>query len=526
MHTDASQLYSICKSALEKNDVKTAIKACKGLNSQFPDLFEGWWLAGKIHLRLKNPQAGLISSARALEIKPNQPTILLQRLDFLSMLNRDNEISEILSILAVHDSGDATLHENIAMILSAQEMHKEAIKHYLLAIKQKPRDSQLHYNLSAAYRFLGKLDKCEEHLDTCLSINYLDADAQSMRSSLRSQSPTDNHIEELIKAYKDSNISRTAKAGICYALSKELDDLDDIELSFKYLKEGSDIRRSSMMYDINTDEEIMSSIKTTFNSLPNPISVSKRSEINPIFIVGLPRSGTTLLERIMDSHSSIKSRGELDTFGTQMATQISSEHGQKGLSAKQMVSLSTTINLNILKENYLVKSAPKNFDGQYFIDKFPLNFLYIGLIHRALPNAKIINLSRHPMASCLAMYQQQFRDIYPFSYNLEDLGRYYSAYYRLINHWKSILPGTIHTVSYENLVQDTEAETRRVLEFCGLSWEPQCLKFYENKAPSTTASATQIRQPIYSRSLSRWRKYTDHLEELTQTLTQAGINVN
>mgnify|MGYP001185219723 FL=1 len=191
-----------------------------------------------------------------------------------------------------------------------------------------------------------------------------------------------------------------------------------------------------------------------------------------------------------------------------------------------MVSLSTTINLNILKENYLVKSAPKNFDGQYFIDKFPLNFLYIGLIHRALPNAKIINLSRHPMASCLAMYQQQFRDIYPFSYNLEDLGRYYSAYYRLINHWKSILPGTIHTVSYENLVQDTEAQTRRVLEFCGLSWEPQCLKFYENKAPSTTASATQIRQPIYSRSLSRWRKYTDHLEELTQTLTQAGINVN
>jgi hypothetical protein len=123
------------------------------------------------------------------------------------------------------------------------------------------------------------------------------------------------------------------------------------------------------------------------------------------------------------------------------------------------------------------------------------------------------------------MYQQQFRDIYPFSYDLEDLGRYYLAYYRLMGHWQSTIPKIIHSVSYENLVEDTENETKRVLEFCGLDWEPECLRFYENKTPSTTASATQIRQPIYSRSLNRWRKYNDYLGVLSKTLTEAGIDV-
>ena len=525
MHTNASQLYSLCKSALEKNEIKKAIDACRLLNSQFPNFFDGWWLAGKIHLRLKKPQAGLISSSRALKIKPNDPMILMQRIDFLSMLSKHDEILEILSVLALHDSGDAALHENIAMILSAQEMHNEAIKHYLRAIKQNPNDPQLHYNLAAAYRFLGQVAKCEESLNTCLKINYLFADAQSMRSSLRSQSETDNHIEELTKAYDDPKISRIARVGICYALSKELDDLDNIKLSFRYLKEGSDIRRSSMSYDIDNDEQIMRAIEKTFDSASRVLSQQKKSVINPIFIVGLPRTGTTLLERILDSHSLIKSRGELDIFGIEMAAQVSKEQGDKRLTAKEMVSLSKNIDLNILEENYLNKSAPKNFNGKYFIDKFPLNFLYIGLIHRALPNAKIINLSRHPLASCLAMYQQQFRDIYPFSYDLEDLGRYYLAYYRLMSHWQSTIPKIIHSVSYENLVEDTENETKRVLEFCGLDWEPECLRFYENKTPSTTASATQIRQPIYSRSLNRWRKYNDYLGVLSKTLTEAGIDV-
>jgi tetratricopeptide (TPR) repeat protein len=525
MPSNASQLFSMSKSALEKNDIKKAVEACRSLNSQFPDFFEGWWLAGKIHLRLRNPKAGLISTSRALDVKPHDPEILIQRVDFLSMTERHDEVLETLKTLSEYDSGDGPIHGDIALLLSAQEMHQEATRHYLLAIKHNPNNSQLRYNLAAAYRFLGELGKCEESLNTCLKIDYLDADAQSMRSSLRTQSLENNHIEELNRAHSDSKISKIAKVGICYALAKELDDLDEIEQSFQYLKEGSDIRRSMMTYDIKKDEEIMDAIKQTFSSSPERISIPAISEINPIFIIGLPRSGTTLLERILDSHSLVRSQGELDTFGIEMARQVSKGQDQKNLSSLDMVNLSKTIDLEILSENYLSKASPKNFNGKYFIDKFPLNFLYVGLIFQAFPNAKIINLSRHPVASCLAMYKQLFRDIYPFSYNLTDLGRYYSAYHRLMDHWHSTIPGVIHSVAYEKLVTDTENEIRQVLDFCKLKWEPRCLKFYENTAPSTTASATQVRQPIYSKSLNRWRDYAGYLEELTQALNKAGIDV-
>ena len=525
MHTDALQLYSLSKSALEQNKIQSAIDACRTLNSQFPDFFEGWWLAGCIHLRLKKPQAGLISTSKALSIKPNQPHILIQRIEFLSLLEEYHEAKEVLKILAEQKIDDTNLHADIAIMLSAEEMHESAIQHYLDALKKAPKDPLLHYNLAAAYRFVGDIRKCEESLNKCIRINYLDADAQSMRSSLRKQSKKDNHIEELSKALGDPKISESAKSGICYAIAKEFDDIDSIEQSFYYLKQGSNTRRTSMTYDVKNDEEIMDSIARVFDSKSFTQPAVIRSGIQPIFIIGLPRTGTTLLERIMDCHSQIKSRGELDIFGIEMAKELSSHNSHSNLSALDMINLSNTMNLDTLADRYLRKASPEDFSGRYFIDKLPFNFLYAGLIHLTFPKAKIINLTRHPLASCMAMYRQQFRDIYPFSYDLKDLGRYFVAYSRLMSHWHSVMPGVIHSVSYEQVVMDTEREIRQVLEFCQLGWEPQCLQFHENKAPSTTASATQVRQPVYSRSLDRWKKYTSYLDELTTILVKAGIDV-
>ena len=325
------------------------------------------------------------------------------------------------------------------MLLSAEEMHRAAIKHYLVAVQLRPKDAQLHYNLAAAYRFTGDTQRCKASLNKCLNINYLDAEAQSMRSSLSTQSESDNHIDELIRAHADHAISESDKSGMCYALSKEFDDLDNIEKSFSYLKKGSDIRRASMSYDVKTDETIMEAIKNHFDSATCRKTISVRPGIQPIFIIGLPRSGTTLLERILDSHSSILSRGELDIFGVEMAKEASIHTNKSNPSILDLISQSKNIDLDSLADRYLSKAAPANNSGSYFIDKLPLNFLYVGLIHRALPEAKIINLTRHPLASCMAMYRQQFRDIYPFSYDLTDLGHYFVAYHRLMSHWNSCL---------------------------------------------------------------------------------------
>jgi len=526
MQLNASQLYALSKKALVQNEIKKAVDGCRILNTEFPQFFEGWWLAGCIHLRLKKPEAGLISTARALSLRPNEPTVLIQRVECLSLLGRQKDVRENLQILAAQKCDSAALHEKIAMMLSVEQMHSEAVKHYKSAIAYEPNNSMLHYNLAAAYRFIGELDKCEDSLNACLALNNLDSEAQGMRSSLRRQSIDSNHLEELLEAYSDPNIDDQAKSGICYALAKEYDDLNDPENSFNYLKTGSDIRRGAMSYDVSSDEKIIEHIIHTFDESYFLRDALGHESSEPIFIIGLPRTGTTLLERILDGHTKITSAGELDIFGLQVTALCSKKGCEKNTSAMDLVRLSRELDVNKLALNYLEKARPTDLESSHFIDKLPFNFLYAGLIHSAMPNAKIIHLRRHPMAACLAIYKQQFRDIYPFSYCLSDLGKYYVAYDRLMRHWQSVMPGVIHSITYENLVANTEQEVKRVLDFCNLNWEAECLKFYENKAPSTTASATQVRQPVYATSVDRWRKYTPYLSELSTILVKAGVDVS
>ena len=156
----------------------------------------------------------------------------------------------------------------------------------------------------------------------------------------------------------------------------------------------------------------------------------------------------------------------------------------------------------------------------------PLNFLYVGLIHLALPKSRIIHLQRHPLDSCYAIYKTLFQDAYPFSYDLQDLGRYYVAYDRLMQHWHRVMPGVIHTVCYEELVRDTRGASNSVLAGCGLGWEEQCLRFYDNKQSTTTASASQVREPVYTSSLGRWRDYAEQLKPLISVLEEAGISLD
>ncbi len=526
MQLTASQLYSLSKKALSQNEIKKAVDSCRILNTEFPDFFEGWWLAGCIHLRLNKPEAGLISTARALSLKPNAANVLIQRIECLSLLGRQKDMRENLLLLAAQKFDSAALHEKVAMMLSAEQMHNEATEHYISALAHEPNNALLHYNLAAAYRFIGELEKCEDCLAACLALNKFDAEAQGMRSSLRRQSIKSNHIEELLEAYSDPNIEDQAKSGICYALSKEYDDLGDTKKSFKYLKSGSDIRRNAMSYDVSADEKIIQHIRHTFDESYFLRDAPSHESSEPIFIIGLPRTGTTLLERILDGHSKVTSAGELDIFGLEVTALSSDKCSVKSTSAIDLIQLSRELNVSSLALRYLKKARPINQEGSHFIDKLPFNFLYAGLIHSAMPNAKIINLTRHPLAACLAIYKQQFRDIYPFSYSLSDLGRYYVAYDRLMRHWHSVMPGVIHSIAYENLVDNTEKEVKKVLEFCNLNWESECLKFYENKAPSTTASATQVRQPVYKTSVDQWRNYALHLEELSAILVKAGLDVS
>jgi tetratricopeptide (TPR) repeat protein len=529
-----SQLHHIVVNSLENNEFRKAIMACRQLNNEFPAYFEGWYIAGEIHRKLNKPLAGLISTERALAIQPNEPRVVFQRIECCLAIEQVIEAKALLLKLAENNLASKMIGTDIidktALLLSNLDLHDDALKQYKLAVSIEPKNAALHYNLATALRFLGKTEQAIEALDVCLTLNPLDFEAQGMRSSLKKQSSKHNHIDELKNVLGNEILPSEGKINICYALAKECDDINDTEQSFIFLKQGASQRRQQMSYNVDVDIEIIAAIKATYKQNIFNKGLSGDESAEPIFILGLPRTGTTLVERILSSHSDVFAAGELDNFGREMmklsgnAKPTDKNNDLKNLSRSNLVSQSSMIDFAELGENYINSTRPLTGHTRRFIDKLPFNYLYAGLIHLALPNAKIINMTRHPMAACYAIYKQLFRDAYPFSYDFKDLAQYYIAYHQLMEHWKSVMPNMIYELSYENVVADIEGESKKLLHFCDLSWQEQCLRFYENKQASTTASASQVRQPIYSSSVERWRSYSEQLKPLQELLEKAGIN--
>lgn len=237
----------------------------------------------------------------------------------------------------------------------------------------------------------------------------------------------------------------------------------------------------------------------------------------PIFIMGLPRSGTTLVDRIVSSHSDVESMGEITDFAMTMTRLCWS------LDKRQLIEASARIDPDRLGQAYFRSVAGYGSKVPYFIDKTPINFLYVGLIAKALPGASMIHVRRHPVDNCLSMYRTLFRTGYPFSYDLDDLAEYYIAYDRLMKHPQTAFPGAVLDVSYEELVDHQERVSKDIVAHCGLEWEPACLEFDRNAAPVATASAAQVREPIYRSALARWRRFETQLAPLIGRLEKAGI---
>jgi hypothetical protein len=246
----------------------------------------------------------------------------------------------------------------------------------------------------------------------------------------------------------------------------------------------------------------------------------------PIFIIGLPRTGTTLAERILASHSEVFAAGELNNFAMRMMQQVRKKTGTQNLSRQALVKKSAELDSKDLGQAYLDSTRPLTGHSPHFVDKMPLNFLYAGLIHMALPQARIIHMVRNPMDSCYAIYKRLFQDAYPWSYDLDEIAAYFLAYRRLMAHWDEAMPGVIYRLAYEDLVTDPENTARELLRFCSLPWQPQCLRFDENKAATTTASASQVRQPVYTSSVQRWRDYKQQLAPLAAKLRDGGIQID
>jgi tetratricopeptide (TPR) repeat protein len=440
----------------------------------------------------------------------------------LRATRRWNELNEAIEA-ARNAAKHATDFARLGEFLGRLERYEEACAAYDRALAIDADNPRYLFNRAAVRRYVGRIDDAESDYDRVIATDPSDVEAWCNRSELRSQTPDRNHIEDLLKRLRAGFATAIDEAPIRYALAKEYEDIGRYAHSWGHLAAGAAIRRRHLKYDVRHDIQTVSWIIQSFPAAPLATDGYRSTE--PIFILGMPRTGSTLLERIMSGNVGIYAAGELIDFAAALVDAVHHKLGRQQIARRDLVAASATVDFTALGASYLERTRPRTGHTPYFIDKMPLNYLYSGIIHAALPNAHILHLARHPLATCYAVFKTLFNQGYPFSYDLTEVAEYYIGYHQLMTHWRRVIPDTILDVSYEKLVTSPATEARRVFDHCGLEWSDNCLDIGQRDTASTTASAAQVRRPIYSTSVDLWRQYEGPLAPVTERLRRAGIEV-
>lgn len=495
---------------------RAAAELCRTLTTKHPQFASGWRSASTIALQTGDAPAALAAIDRALALEPKDGRSLLQKARCLRVLRRQTEALELARSIRQLLNEDAAALDALGTLYSQFGEQPLALDAHDRALQLAPRNSAFAFNRAAVRRSLGQLAAAEEDYDAVIKARPNDFEAYKNRSDLRTQTHDHNHVAELEKVLERGISDWRGEVEIRYALAKEYEDLAEYARSWAHLEQGAKLRRRNLVYHVDRDVATIDWIIEAFSQGPAPSRAPEPGMGQPIFIIGLPRSGISQIERILGSHSGVHPAGELNEFSQALFDAVMRTANTTSLERRDLVARSAKVDFAALGREYLERTRPATRRKPHFTDKMPLNFLYCGIIRRALPDARIVHLTRHPLAVCYAMYKTLFRDVYPFSYKLEELGRYYIAYRKLMTHWRTTLPGAIHELSYESLVSDPPGEIRRLFAYCGLEWE---------ETGPWVLQAPQVRQSLYDPSLTQWHHYATQLEGLRSQLVAAGIEV-
>ena len=492
------------------------------LTASNPCSAEAWGLDSAVGAAFADPVRSAASARRAIEHggDSTQNWVRLAR-----ALWQTRALGEIEGCIARARAAarSAACFGQLGDLFTVLEDYPKSLEAYDQAVRREMDGPRYLHNRAAVQRFLGHLEEAERDYDRLIELDPGECQAWLSRTELRKQRPGRNHIVALEARLARGFNSWAGEVPIRYALAKEYEDLGDHARSWRHLATGSALRRQHLRYDVQTDLDTAEWICKAFSHSGSRTQGCPSAE--PIFIVGMPRTGTTLLERILAGHPQVFAAGELNDLSLALTVTAQRTAGRSQLSRRELVATSANLDFGALGAEYLARTRPRTGRLPRFIDKLPLNYLYCGIIRRALPNARILHMTRHPLATCYAVFKVLFNQGYPFSYDLGELAEYYLGYRRLMDHWQRIMPGEILEVSYERLVCDSETEARRVFDFCDLSWQPTYLEVEKVAVPSTTASASQVRRPIYRESIELWRHYERELAPLAQRLTAAGVDL-
>lgn len=399
---------------------------------------------------------------------------------------------------------------NLGNALSASGKFGEAEEAYKKAVEIKPDFAEAYCNIGAMLNDLGRFGDAEANYDKALSINPSLAECHRNLSLIKKYKPEDPQIKTLLELY-ESVKNDADKIQVCFALAKVYEDLKDYDKSFSFYAEGNALRKKELNYNIKMDERLFNMIKSAFNDgkgIEMPPSVPLGST-KPILIVGMPRSGTSLVEQILASHSGVFGAGELEAMNMLVKKYYFDKKPENTASATAIIAA------DYLKEIEAI--AEKN---SFVTDKMPTNFRWLGFIMLSLPDIKVVHVTRDRMAVCWSIFRQYFpAKGLGFTHDLSDLREYYDMYEDLMMFWKGLFPGRIYDLNYELLTENQEEETRKLLNYCGLPWEDACLDFHKTKRAVRTASAAQVRDKIYKGSSEAWRRFEKHLGPLMEEKT-------
>ena len=494
--------------AFETGDVTAAEQICKQVLTFAPEHSDLWALLTETALRRNRLDAALVCADRAAALDPQDPIANILRAKCLFFRGQAAQAFHAADTVSRNVGFAPQALDALGAIFGLLGLHDRAYGLFKCAVAGRPGEPQYLFNLAATERMIGKLAEAEDHCDVAIALNRHYALAYYLRSDLRIQTVARNHIAEMERLIRDGRLAAPDAILLRFALGKEYEDLGMPERGFDHVEAGCNLQRRAMTYDVAADTAEIERIIDTQTRDWLSAAPPGFSGAAPVFVVGLPRTGTTLVERIVGSHSAMYSVGEIGTFATELHNAVKA--------------VPNKLDMTVIGKRYVdTVTAFRVPRDVRFIDKTLQNYLYCGLIHAALPAAKIILVQRRAMDACWAMYKAHFQGAFPFTYQQTDLAEYYMAFRRLSQHWKATLPPDVFLqINYEDIVRDQAAASRRLIEFAGVQWEDEVLQFHQSPMPSATASAVQVRRPVYSSSIGKWQCHAQRLAPLREHLAR------
>jgi tetratricopeptide (TPR) repeat protein len=523
--------------ALMRNDLPLAERRLRAHLGVYPTDVAALRMLAEVAGRLRNYAEAQELLERCLGLAPEFDAA---RQNYAGVLNRQAKPAAALphaERLLAKDAGNPGYLNLKAAILANLGDYQGSIDHYSKVLRDHPRQPKVWMSLAHALKTARRMDESVTAYRRAVEMEPTLGEAYWSLANLKTFRFSAQDVAAMQSALDRTDLGEEDRLHFEFALGKALEDEGSYESSFAHYAAGNAQHRLHHPYSADENARFVSRSKREFT--PEYFSAREASGVPPaspvpIFIVGLPRAGSTLIEQILATHPSVEGTIELPDI-PQIARELigrdANAHGDAHENSHgdaheerffEALATLTPAQLAGLGERYLASTRVHRTRGApYFIDKMPNNFLYVGLIRLILPSAKIIDARRHPLGCCFSAFKQHFSRGQTFTYGLGDLGRYYGDYVDLMAHFDQVLPGRVHRVFYETMVKDTESEVRRLLDYCGLPFEEQCLKFYDNERPVRTASSEQVRRPIFTEGLEHWRHYEPWLGPLKRVLGEA-----